>query len=141
MRETQPADPDARRTILVIVGVATVAGALLIGAAMRFRPALESWLQQDPRGRLPMVVAVMMLLSAGPVLALSAYLWSLGRRAIRARRYPPPGLRVTRDTPVLSGGAAERLGRALQIFAGVLALVAVVLVFFLWRLMALARPA
>ncbi len=54
-----------------------------------------------------------------------------------AGRYPPPGLRVVRDTPVVVGEAAGRRGRLLQVFAVVMGLAGLLLAFFLWRFVSL----
>jgi hypothetical protein len=124
---------------VAIVGCATVVGVVLITVARRFRLEFEAWLGQDLSTRLRLVVGALTILTSGPVLGLAGYLWHLGQRIVRAERYPPPGLRLTRDTLVVTGPAAVRRGRLIQLFAAVLGLVALLLAFFLWRLVSILR--
>jgi len=139
MGETQKADPHSRRAAVAIVGGGTIVGVILITVARRFRPEFEAWLKEDLSDRLIFVVVTMTILTTGPLLGLAAYVWHLGRRVLRAERYPPPGLRVIHDTPVVTGPAARRRGRWLQLYAVVLGLAALLLVFFIWRLFAALR--
>jgi len=134
MGETQRADPNARRIAVAIVACGTVVGVVLITVARRFRPEFETWLEQDLSARLTFVIMTLTSLTTGPVLGLAAYAWHLGRRVLNAERYPPPGLRLIRDTPVVTGPAAGRRGRLIQLFAVVLAFAALLLAFFVWRL-------
>lgn len=135
MDETQRADPDARRTALTIVGWGAVAGVVVLGIAERLRPEFEAWLEQASSARLTIVSAGVTILVAGPLLGLAAYLLHLGQRIVSAERYPPPGLRRIRDTRVLTGPAASRRGRLIQLLAIVLDMAALLLAFLLWRLM------
>jgi len=60
------------------------------------------------------------LVLMSPLLGLSIYLMVLGQRIVRARRFPLPGMAVSRDTPVVRDAAAVARGRLLQAMAGVL---------------------
>ena len=86
--------------------------------------------------RLTFVALAMTILTTVPLLGLAAYMWQVGRRVIRVDRYPPPGLRLIRAAPVVTGPAARRRGRLFQGFAIVLGLAGLLLAFFLWRLVA-----
>ncbi len=56
--------------------------------------------------------------------ACGAYMLRLGTRVRRERRYPPPGMRVIRDTPVLTDDRAGRVGRILIVLSILLAAMA-----------------
>jgi hypothetical protein len=107
MAEIQKADPNVRRAGLGIVGAGAILGVLLMSIAASFRPDFEAWVRQDFTVRVRMVMMALTLLTAGPALGMAGYLWHLGNRIIRAERYPPPGLRVVRDTLVVSARAAH----------------------------------
>jgi hypothetical protein len=49
-------------------------------------------------------------------------LWRTGQSAMKARRFPPPGEPVVRDTPIRQGEEAVLSGRILQNLAVALAL-------------------
>lgn len=125
---------------MFVIACGTGVGALLLIAIDRLRPQLERWLQQDLRVRAWIGIAVVAAAVTLPVLGAAGYLWHLGTRVVRSGRYPPPGLRVLHDTEIVIGAAALRRVRAMQALACVLALAAVLLVFFMWRLVSLLLP-
>lgn len=141
MAEVQQADPRARRLAVSLIVVGTLAGAGLITVAGSARPVLEAWVAASPESRLRVVMWLVMLSTVAPVILMAVYLWRLGSRITRARRFPPPGLRVVRQTVVLTGDAASRRGRLLQILAGGLAAAGALLGFTLWRFFALLAAA
>jgi hypothetical protein len=137
MAELQKADPRARRTALTIVAAGALAGTALLAMATALRPSFEAWIGEDMPSRLRLVMVTLSLFAVVPPLWMSAYLWRLGGRAIRAERFPTADRRVVRDTPVLTGAAARRRGRWLQILAAVLAGGVMLLGVLLWRLLSL----
>jgi hypothetical protein len=136
--EQHPADPAAKRTASIVIVIVAIIGGVIIYGTTALRPQLEEWVLGDVRGRLTIVIGVLTVAAAGPPLALAAYLFSFGRQVVASGRFPPPGARLLQDTPVVTGDAARRRGRTLQVFAagvGISALaVAVVLVRFAWLL-------
>lgn len=137
MSDIQPADPRARRLALLIVAVAAAAGFLLIGSAGSLQPDLEAWIAEEPRGRLRLLMLAAILATSAPLLGFAAYFWGLGQRILRAQRYPPPGMTVVRDTPVVTGEAARRRGRIVRALAAAFAVIAVLLAGLLWQLTSL----
>jgi hypothetical protein len=137
VNEIQKADPQARRKALVIVVLWTALGGLVIAGFTHFGDSLRDWILSDPaetpfRARLANCLVVALL--AVPLVALAIYGWLIGARVLRAQRFPPPGLRVIHDTPVVSGPAAVTRGHALQVVAVCLGLTAAVLCLFFWWL-------
>lgn len=138
--EVRRADPAARRQAAVVVAVAIVVGVLLIAALERYRIPLRDWVLADPEKsaeRLNAIIFVLAALLVAPLLGLAAYLWSLGGRILRARAFPPPGLRVVRDTQVVTGEAAISKGRQLKVMAVGCGIAGLALGVLLWRLMSL----
>jgi len=131
------ADPTARRTVALLLVVGTCMGALLLVAFARYRIPLSDWMLADPGSsaqRVKMVLRVLVALLLAPLLALAAYLWSLGGKVVRAREFPPPGLRVIRDTPIVTGERAVSRGRLLKVLALGCCIACAVLAVLLWRL-------
>ncbi len=137
MPELQKADPRARRTAFLIVLIGAVAGTVMFAMASAMGPAVEIWLAEDLPTRSRLLAGVLAVLTAVPAAGMSVYLWRLGGRTLQANRYPPPGLRVVRDTPVAVGETAARRGRALQIMAVALGASGVVLGLLLWHLLSM----
>jgi hypothetical protein len=133
--EVHRADPKTLRIAGVIIGVGVVAGALLILAAERLEPFFTTWVSQDLHVRSRVVFSALTALTVGPTLAVSGYCWRLGQRIVDEERYPPAGLRVIRDMPVLTGGTARGRGRLLQAFGVAAAVAVLMMAFFMWRVL------
>ena len=137
MTEIRRADPTARRTVVLVLVVGTCMGALLLLAFTRYRIPLSDWVLADARSSAQRVKLVFLLLAAlllAPLLTLAAYLWSLGEKVVRTREFPPPGLRVIRDTPIVTGERAVSRGRLLKVLALGLGIASAALAALLWRL-------
>lgn len=136
MTNLRKADPAARRKVALLLSVGACVGAVLIVAFERYRIPLSDWVLAGPgasaqRARLALLLLAALLLA--PLLALAAYLWSLGARVVRAQEFPPPGLRVIRDTAVITGARAVSRGRLLKVLALSCAIACAVLGILLWR--------
>jgi len=135
VNEIQKADPAARRQAVLVIIIGAAVGALLIAGFEHFREPLLKWLSSEPaetlrRAKLAAYVSAFVL--TVPVIAFAIYLWLLGVKVLRAQRYPPPGLRVIRDTPVIGGRDAVIRGRVIQVLAVCLGVSAVLLCLSLW---------
>lgn len=119
-----------------MIGVATTVGALLIVAFDSYRPDLEEWFLEAPERlseKLNWMLAALAVLSL-PLLFGAAHLWRLGQSVMEAGRFPPPGVAVVRDTPVITGAKAVLRGRFFKFAALILAACAVAVPTVLWWL-------
>lgn len=129
MTEFQPADPQARRRALLLLMTAAGLGSVAILSrdavvhAIGLRLDLVQWI-------LPAVLA-------GSAVAAALWAWRLGARIVASGRFPPPGIRVVRRTPILTGDAAKRRGRALQWLGVTLLALLLLLSALAWQLMRL----
>jgi hypothetical protein len=135
MNEVQKADPAARRQAVLVIIFGTAVGALLIAGFEHFREPFLEWLSSEPaetvrRAKLAAYVSAFVL--SAPVIAFAIYLWLLGAKVLRAQRFPPPGLRVIRDTPVIGGRGAVMRGHVIQVLAVCLGVSAALLCLSFW---------
>jgi hypothetical protein len=137
--EIQHADRRARNLALVLVGCGSLAGLALIRLFESQRPALETWIADDFENRVRLVGLGLAFAFSGPTLLFSLYLWQLGARIVRGARYPPPDMRVIRDTVVMHGDAARRRGRVFQAMSVFFAVAAVAGGMLVWRLLDLLQ--
>jgi hypothetical protein len=132
------ADPAARRQAVLLVLAGACLGALLIVVLERYRIPLRDWVLANPgtsAHRRQLVVVLLAVALFTPLLALGAYLWSLGGKAVRTREFPPRGVRVVRDAPVLTGNKAVSRGGLLQLLGLGCAIACAVMALLLWRLL------
>lgn len=137
MTELRKADPEARRQALLIVVAGALVGVLCLLAIERYRDPLLDWISAEPAAsaqRFRRVLLAAAALLTLPLLGIAAYLWALGRRIEAAAAFPPPGMRVIRDTPVVSGASAVSRGRWLKRLALICVIAALALGWMLWRL-------
>jgi hypothetical protein len=131
--EIVPGDPKLRR--LVLIGLVLLVCAGILGLH-RFQEALDGIKElfaHDPhqaRERLRALIMVFMSVHVILTTSGSVYLVSLGIRCMRAGRYPPKGMRVLKDTRVVSGSRVGLLS-TLLILVGILLLASNALI---WRL-------
>ena len=137
MSQIQKADPEARRQALLAVIFGAAVGGLLIAGFAHFGEPFRAWLLSEPAetaGRARLALYVSALVLSVPLIAFAVYLWRLGARVLRAQQFPPPGFRVIRDTPVISGPPAMTRGQVIQVLALCLGLAAALLWLFFWWL-------
>jgi len=121
---------------MLVVLNATVGVVLILGFE-HYRAPLHDWLLSEPEElgyRVKLVLFFAAATLCAPLVAFAAYLWSLGAKVLRAGEFPPPGYRVTRDTPVIAGPAAALRGRGLRALALCLGLASAFLCLLLWWL-------
>jgi hypothetical protein len=137
MPEIRKADPAARRRAVMLVTLGALVGALLIVGLKRYSEPFREWLVSEPdetAGRVKVFFLLAAALLSVPLLGFAIYLWSLGTKVLQGREFPPPGYRVVRDTPVITGEAAVVRGCGLKFVALGLVVSAALLWLLLWRL-------
>ena len=126
-----------KKTIILVIGI--VLAAMLLGPY--FNGYLAD-LRQEGEERLdlacPKIITLMkwVLGSAALLITLTgAYLLVIAFRALKAGRYPPPGMKVIKDTRVKTGRQAKIMAYLL-IFNSVAIILLIGLVLFLFMTMA-----
>lgn len=134
MAEVQQADPGARRFALVCLAVAAGLGSGTLVLLDSYRRSLLSWfLAREPDVQVTLI-AIALLLLLMPLLLMAGWVWRYGIRVLRGSRHPPLGVKVIRDTPVISGAGARLYGRLYQASAAALVLAALSVLWFSWML-------
>lgn len=128
--EIEPANPIARIAFAAIIVLFILAA---IGSDAFFE-RIGEWLSEDPDLALERVeefiawVAVASL----PLLIIGVFVFRTGLKSIASERFPPQGMWVLVDTPVISGTRAKWRGRMMLVAAVLIAAVAIGLPAGLW---------
>ncbi|MBI1397573.1 MAG: hypothetical protein GC151_16490 [Betaproteobacteria bacterium] len=136
MSEIRRANRRARRRVMILAGVLLVL--VLIGTVgyLRYHGALIDWILADPARtgrRVRIVLLTPAVLLALPLIAFGIRFWTMGSKSIRTKEFPPPGVHVLRDTPVVRGNGAASRGQALRIVALGLTVAAIVVCTLVWQ--------
>jgi hypothetical protein len=126
----------------MVVAIGALAGALLIATMQSQLGALQKVAAENPaviQENFGIITWALIAAVVLPVWAFNIYLWRLGSRIVVTGQFPPPGMKVLRDTPVLRDAAARKCGRLLQVVAAVTSAAALGIAIALWRLAALVR--
>lgn len=122
--EIQPADPGARKralwtlfAILVLTGTAAIAFHFYGGRVERW--AQDQLLELANRPQILFLLAFVLMI---PLAGASIPVFRQASKIVKSERIPPPGAKVLKDTPVITGKKAIRQGRGLQIMAVLMAL-------------------
>ena len=133
------ADERTRRIALAVLIGSTALGAAAILALRSYFAGLEALAETDP----DLAIAKGSALLAGTSIAMGVslvafggYLFLLSRRIAASGRFPPPGMRVIRDTAVSTGREARRRATATLVMAVVLLAGGVLLPVATFRLLA-----
>jgi len=130
------ADPRARRLAMAAAVVMFAAGGVLLWLLEGRLRAIRQMVQQNPAAAAQQAVQIagwVAWAGGAGMVGLGVWLWRLGRRINRTGRFPPPGMKVVRDTPVRTGPQARNLA-SLAEFCAFLAVVGGVLgMWFFYR--------
>jgi len=137
--EILPADPKARRMAIALALGVGVLGAAAVWAVRHYQRQILELAEVDRAAAVAKAIQLTDLFAWVVGLSLMGIgLWAawLGRRIHKAQQFPPPGMRVIRDTPVRTGPTARRIGlmgMGLGLAIGLMGPVAI------WLLRSLAR--
>jgi cytochrome bd-type quinol oxidase subunit 2 len=132
--ETHRADPRARRKAVIIVIIAAIAGAATLHAVGSSANWLRAWAEGDPEHAARVVFALLAVSVSVPMLGLAFWAARFAAKINRGGRYPPHDARLTRDTRVRVGAAAERFTYLYFLFAAVAVAIAIHAPVLFWRL-------
>ncbi len=115
----QKADKGYRNKYLKRLILFTGLGIVMILWAV---PLLGSFLETlKPEQAIKTVVVVLFAMFV-PLILMAFYMMNLSRRILKSERFPPPGIKVIRDTVVLEGQRARSRGYLIMILSLILIL-------------------
>lgn len=129
--EIQKADSRARRRALITVLAAAVIFCLF--AVLGLESAIEDFVT-DQLSRRPFLLPIAGTVMVLPLALFALYLFYQGSQICSTRRYPRMGQKVIRDTPVLTGPAAVKRGRFVQVLAVLLFVIVACVPILLWEI-------
>jgi H+/Cl- antiporter ClcA len=122
-----PADKELRRKFIIFLVIVTLALIIVEPHVKAYLDQINQLSKKDPELALtkampPLKWSMRVVFLA--LLGMGAYLILLARRTLRSGQYPPPGMRVIRDTRLRTENQAKRSAISLIVLASILIVVA-----------------
>lgn len=111
-KEIHKADAGFRKKLIYTIGFIAVVAAVTSYMVTGYVEEMKSLAVKEPELAFKKLVFLFRVItSSGAIVGsvFGVYFISIGVRVYRARRYPPPGARVVRDTRVLRGKQAQAM--------------------------------
>jgi heme/copper-type cytochrome/quinol oxidase subunit 2 len=130
-----PADKELRKKIILFLFVVTLAVIVAEPYLKDYLDQIEQQSQKEPElafYKIMVVLKIFMGFVFLLLLGMGIYLILLARRISRSSQYPPPGMKVIRDTRIRTGAEAKSITTLMIISSAVLILFAFLFLGFPW---------
>ncbi len=137
--EIVPADKNHRRLALVTAALLTILGLVALGILHGHLGKIEELAKDNPRAageKVLRLAATVLWVGGLGLVGMGAWFWRLGRRINLAGRYPPPGMKVVKQTRVRTGARARTLANLSQVTALLCVVAGTVGMWYVYRLAA-----
>ncbi|GAB4537786.1 MAG: hypothetical protein Tsb0020_52250 [Haliangiales bacterium] len=142
----KPTDDDPGADIVPANRKARIAAAALFIVAIPVAIAMSSWLgepmQLDPpddvraaQARVELLLTIITAMGL-PMVIGAGFMCRSALRTFASGRFPPPGMWVLVDTPIVTGAKARRKGRLLILLAVLMVAVVIAIPVMLWSVAA-----
>jgi len=115
--EIVPADKRQRRQVIVAMVVLGAVGLAVLFGLERQIDQIQAMAEKDlpaAAARMTRLVAILSIAGGIGFVGAGAWFWRLGRRIRQSGCFPPPGMRVIKDTPMCTGAKARTRAHVAQ---------------------------
>lgn len=136
-REIVPADKRLRRWAILVAVLLTAAGLVVIGVLHGQLQELDKQAAENLQAAKETAIrltAIVAWVGGLGFVGMGAWFWWLGRHINRADRFPPPGMKVIKDTSVRTGSKARTLANLAQLAALLCVVVGTIGMWYLYQL-------
>jgi uncharacterized membrane protein len=119
-RDIVPADKNLRKKLFIFLGLSVIAVLIIVPTFNEYLEQIKQAFKENPEVafKKSMFVLKTTLSFVSLLLVMTGiYIMFLARRTLRSGQYPPPGMRVIRDTRIRTGAQARRAGISLIVIS------------------------
>jgi hypothetical protein len=128
-----PADKEFRKRFIVFLMLIVIVFVVTILSMKSYLDQMEQLRREDPGLAGKKVVLLLkwwMGLGSLPILGLAVYQIILARRVLKSGRFPPPGMKVIRDTKIQTGAKAKKRAISLIVLSSIIIVITLFLVYW-----------
>ena len=128
-----PADKEFRKRFIVFLMLIVIVFVVIILSMKSYLDQMEQLRREDPGLAGKKVVLLLkwwMGLGSLPILGLAVYQIILARRILKSGRFPPPGMKMIRDTKIQTGAKAKKVAISLIVLSSIIGVIILFLVYF-----------
>ena len=128
------ADKRLRVVVILLIGIVLAAAVFSVNLLSKYMMKVQSEADVDPElAIMKMVNILKAVVYINPIIFLLVFIYFvfLGTRTFRSQQYPPPGVKVIRDTYLVEGKKAKTFGIALWVLASILIIFALIFSFMM----------
>ncbi len=118
-----PADKALRKKVILILVIVILASFVLEPHFKAYMHQIDQLSKKDPElalGKTMLLLKWSLRIVFLSLLGMGVYLILVARRTLRSGQYPPPGMRVIRDTRLRTGDQAKKAANSLIVLASFL---------------------
>ncbi len=126
------ADQSLRMKLIFFIILTGIAGIVIYKWGI---PLLFKYLENFALEKSALIIEIILDLLILSFMPFAVYFFLIGRKILKYNRFPPPGMKVIRDAPIVQGSKARRRGVLLASVSIIFALILVVMVFQIHNIM------
>ena len=118
-----PADKNLRKKFFIFLGLSVIAVLIIVPYFNEYLEQIKQVFKENPEvafKKSMFVLKVSLSLVSLLLVMTGIYLMVLARKTLRSGQYPPPGMRVIRDTRLRTGAQARRASISLIVISCIL---------------------
>jgi heme/copper-type cytochrome/quinol oxidase subunit 2 len=130
-----PADKELRKKIIIFIVFVTIVAIVTEPYIKGYLDQIEQLSKKDPElafKKSMFILKVALGFVSLSLLSMGVYFVLLARKTLRSGQYPPPGMRVIRNTRLRTGTQAQRAAISLIVLSCILIILAFFFLYFPW---------
>jgi hypothetical protein len=130
-----PADKNLRKKFFIFLGLSVITVLIIVPYFNEYLEQIRQVFKENPEVafKKSMFVLKATLSFVSLLLVMTGiYLMVLARRTLRSGQYPPPGMRVIRDTRLRTGNQVKKVALSLIVLSCMLIILAFFFLYFPW---------
>jgi uncharacterized protein YpmB len=131
------ADKEFRKRFIIFLVIIVIVFVATILSMKSYLDQIAQLTRENPDLAAKKVIFLLkwwMGLGSLPILGLGVYQILLARRVLKSGQFPPPGMKVVRDTKIKTGGRAKKVAISLIVLSSVIIAITLFLVYWPYAL-------